>query len=547
MEEMEITMVDNKRMNVKNINKKSSILKYIGVDLGADSGRVILGLFNSVDKIIKIKEVHRFPTKGTYIFKTYRWNLIRFWEEIKRGLIKVIEENLDDLKSFKGIGVDTWGVNLIFLTEDYEFAGLPFHYRDNLTQIGDETWRKMLDPKEVFGITGIQEVVYNGLVHLAGMYKLYPEILKRTKYVMMIPDYFNFLLTGTTTTEYTNATTSQLFDSHKKEWSDKLLKPFGLNNKMFPPLKFPGEKIGVLNKDLLKELELNMGKSGLFDELNKLNIPVWAIATHDTGSAVIGVPATEKDKDGKDQHDEEEDSGDWAFLSSGTWSLLGMEVKSPIINDEAKKFNLTNEGGAFGTIRLLKNIMGLWLLQRCKVIWDAEAELKGQPPLSYSDISELAIKEVGGRVIIDVDSPEFFNPDNMILAIQEHIKRKRNRNSDTQSDIWVPKTIGEITRVIYDSLAYKYGEILKMLEKVTKKKVKRLYIVGGGSQDKLLNQITADTLGIDVYAGPIEATAIGNILMQAYADKQIKSLKEIRQIIRRSFKIQKFAPQKKHI
>lgn len=477
---------------------------YIGIDFGASTGRVILGTLES--NKVSYKEIHRFPTEGTHVFETFRWNVLRFWEEIRIGLKKISEiENLNP----KGIGVDSWGVNLVYLTQENELACQPFHYRDDLIIEGDKKMRELFDMEEVFGITGIQDINLNALVHLSGILTKYPQILKRTEKMVMIPDYFNFLLTGNLSTEYTNATTTELFDAKTKKFSDKLLKPFGFHSENFPKTLFPGDKIGTLHLNVMEEVNLG-------------NIPVYAIASHDTGSAIIGIPA----------------KGDnWAYLSSGTWSLLGIEVPEPIINEKVRKLNLTNEGGAFGTIRFLKNIMGLWLMQRSKDVWDEDARRKGES-LSYSQITKEAEKAEPKRSIISVDAPEFFNPKNMITAIQDHCKDNGQP---------VPKTIGEISRCIYDSLAIRYKEVLKMITEASGKKVEQLHIVGGGSQDELLSQITANELGVDVYCGPIEATAVGNIMLQAYANGTVKNLTEIRKIVSNSFEIKKYSPKSRFL
>ncbi|MFX1255982.1 MAG: rhamnulokinase family protein [Promethearchaeota archaeon] len=480
---------------------------YIAIDLGAESGRVILGTLTSTnDELphLTLQEIHRFQTKSTYIFDSCRWNLIRFWEEIKLGLTKL--STLNNL-NLRGIGVDAWGVNLVYLTNDNELAALPFHYRDNLIYVGDEKLRKELNMKDVFSITGIQEMPINGLVHLYGVATEYPGILERTAKIVMVPDYFNYLLTGTLVTEYTNATTSQIFDIRKHEFSTRLLEPLKMNPSVFPKTVQPGSFIGTLNNSV--QSECNLG-----------DIPIYAVASHDTASAVLGVPA-------------EEDN--WAYLSSGTWSLLGVEISEPIINEDIRKNNFTNEGGAFNTIRLLKNIMGLWLIQRTKEIWDAEAKKEGKI-ITYEHLTVEASQEESNRSIINVDAPEFLNPKNMVLTIQKYCKENNQP---------VPKTRGQITRCILDSLALKYKEVLQTLENILSKKIEKLHIVGGGSQNQLLNQITADYLRIPVLAGPIEATAIGNILMQAFATGSISDLANLRSVVLNSFPITKYEPKKK--
>ncbi|MFW9995811.1 MAG: rhamnulokinase family protein [Candidatus Odinarchaeota archaeon] len=461
---------------------------FLAVDLGADSGRVILGTLSSSK--LSLETVSRFPTKGTYMFNTLRWNVVRFWEEIKKGLSIVAGKKKINLK---GIGVDSWGVNLVYLTGDRELAAIPFHYRDDLINTGDERMRVTLDMDRVFSITGIQELKVNGLVHLFGVKKLYPGVLKRTRSIIMIPDYFNYLLTGRLATEYTNATTTQFFDAKQKKFSEELLKPLDIETSVFPEMLEPGTLIGPLHREV--QLETGLGP-----------VNVYTVASHDTGSAIVGVPA---------------EGDNWAYLSSGTWSLLGIELKTPIITIRARKFNFTNEGGAFGTIRLLKNVMGLWLLQKCKEIWEKESNKM----FSYQELSGEAEKETTDA-IIDIDAPEFLNPRNMVEAIEQHCRENGQKT---------PETRGQIVRCIYQSLARKYQEVISQLEEVTGKKIERLYIVGGGSQDDLLNQIIAGTLKIEVCIGPVEATAAGNIMLQAYATGVVSGLSEIREIIRNSF------------
>ncbi|MHA1338429.1 MAG: rhamnulokinase [Promethearchaeota archaeon] len=514
---------------------KNNVLKndYIAIDLGASSGRVILGSLqkkdvNSLPKI-SYKIIHRFPTGELYLFNTMRWNILRFWEEILAGLKKIsILNNLN----IKGIGVDSWGVNLVYLTKDLELACQPFHYRDSLINDGEIYMRKLFDMKKVYEITGIQEINLNGLVHLCGLKTKYPEILKRTHRICMIPDYFNYLLTGKLCCEYTNATTTQLLDAAKKDWSEYILKNLGLKKEVFPPIHQPGTKLSSLDPSVQRQCGLK-------------DIDVFVVASHDTASAVISVPI--------EMNSNEIKPNECAYLSSGTWSLLGVEINKPIITEKGRKLNFTNEGGAFGTIRYLKNIMGLWLLQKSKAIWDEELK-KGKSlelniptndsdkeninepirEISYAMISEEAKKYEPKRSIIAVDDSAFFNPPNMIKAIQNYCEKTNQP---------IPKSVGEIARCIYDSLAIRYKEVIQMLETALNYKIKRLYIVGGGSQDKLLNQITANELGIEVFAGPVEATAIGNIMIQAYANKFVSNLAEIREIIRNSFEIEHYKPE----
>lgn len=472
----------------------SAGVSFLAIDLGAETGRMVLGTLKQ-NKLF-LEEVHRFPTKGFKDSGVFRWDLPKYWEEIQTGLKKL--SKAADL-NLQGLGVDSWGVNLVYLDKDNELVCLPFHYRDDLIHTGDEMMRKTLDMNRVYEITGIQEVKYNGLVHLFGVKQLYPDILSKTKSIVMIPDYFNFQLTKQLRTEYTNATTTQFFDAHEKCFSGEILQSLDLTTQIFPTTHEPGTMMSTLHDSVSK-------KTGLGP------IPIWSIASHDTASAVVGVPARGEN---------------WAFLSSGTWSLVGVEIDSPIINEDSRRFNLTNEGGAFGKIRLLKNVMGLWIVQQCRDVWMQETGF----PLSYGELSEEAEYQ-GVNYIIDVDAPVFFNPPNMIEAINQRCK-------DSGYDI--PKNRGQYIYLVYNSLAARYQTVIEELETASGVSIKQLYIVGGGSQDTVLNGMIASRLrGIEVYAGPTESTAIGNIMLQAYAKGFVSSLEEIREIVRSSFELQRY-------
>lgn len=470
----------------------SDATSYIAIDLGAESGKLLVGTLRS--KRLTLETLHRFPTKGFYDDDVFRWDLPSYWNEIKVGLSRA-----SGRMDLQGIGVDSWGVNLVYLNREDELICLPFHYRDSLIHTGDKEMRKALDMDRVYEITGIQEAIYNGLVHLFGVRELYPSVLSDSNSIVMIPDYVNYLLTGDLATEYTNATTTQFMDARSKSFSEEILRLLGLTPDHFPPTQNPGSQLGTLRESVQKETGLGP-------------IPVWTVASHDTASAVMGVPA---------------EGDNWAFLSSGTWSLLGVEIDSPIINEDSKRFNLTNEGGAFGTVRLLKNVMGLWILQQCRDIWQMETG----SPLSYEEMSSEAEAQAVDFTI-DVDSPELFNPPNMVEAITTLC---------IQQGSYIPENRGQIIHLVYSSLAEKYEQVLDEIEATTKRPIERLYIVGGGSQDSALNQIIASTLkDIKVFAGPSEATAIGNILVQAYANGEVSGLQEIREVVRNSFDIQQF-------
>jgi rhamnulokinase len=334
------------------------------------------------------------------------------------------------------------------------------------------------------------------------MNQKYPEILKECTTLFMIPDYFYFLLTGKKISEYTDASTTQLLDANKRVYSEYMLKKLNLKSKQFPPVTMPGVTIGPLQKEV--------------QELTKLNaIPVHVVASHDTGSAVAAIPHIDASKT-------------WAYISSGTWSLLGIESPEPIISDQVRKYNLTNEGGVDGTIRFLKNIMGLWLIQRCKTEWDAEGNI-----LEHPKIQQLARESPAFQSIVYPDDNRFFNPKSMIKEIQGFCKETKQK---------IPTTVGEIARCVYESLACRYREVLEQIEELNGKKIQQLHIVGGGSQNQVLDQITADMTQKEVITGPVECTAIGNILMQARATGLIKNLKEMREIVTKSFPIKVFTP-----
>lgn len=473
--------------------------QYIAIDLGAESGRIIAG--NLQDSKLSFQEIYRFRTQGTMINGELHWNVIRFWEEIIEGLRK-FHEKIGSIA--EGIGIDTWGVSIVGLDKNDHLRFTPFHYRANIVRDPMlDNMKTAIGEKFIFDITGIQFMALNTSTHMFAMNQLYPDLLKQSATIFMMPDFFYFLLTGTKITEYTNASTTQLLDAKKRQWSVELLKKLGINSNQFPPLIHPGTKIGEITQAVQDQTKL--GK-----------IPVFAVGTHDTASAIAAIPHTDINKP-------------WAYLSSGTWSLLGVEIPEPIINEKMREYNLTNEGGIDNTIRLLKNIMGLWLIQQCKQEWDSD----GKEKLEYSEIMKLAELAPSNQSLIYPDDNRFFNPKSMIKEIQDFCK-------ETQQSI--PQSKGEIARCIFESLACRYREILEMIQELTHQKVEQLHIVGGGSKNTLLCQMTANILQIDVIAGPIEATAIGNLLMQARASGLLKNLTELRTIVRNSFPIDVVTP-----
>jgi len=473
--------------------------RYIAIDLGAESGRIIVGTLT--DNKLEMEEISRFQTQGTMLQGNLRWNVIRFWEEIQKGLRKYVDKFGSEAA---GIGVDTWGVTLVGLNSDDDLAYTPFHYRASIiaAPVLEELIQK-IGKKNIYRTTGVQFMSINSSTHLYAMLEKFPELMKNVKTFFLIPDYFNFLLTGKKVTEYTIASTSQLLDVHKRSWAEDLIKTLGGDPSVFPVIKMPGHVLGPINNEVQE-----------FTGLGK--IPVHLVASHDTASAIAAIPHIDP-------------SVPWVYLSSGTWSLLGVEVSEPVVNDQVCDYNLTNEGGVDSTIRLLKNIMGLWLLQECKREWD-----KGRESLDYGEIA-IATKQASPfRSIIYVDDTRFFAPKSMVKEIKDFC-------SETKQPI--PESKGEIARCIFESLAFRYLEIIEVLQSITNQQIKQVHIVGGGSKNKLLCQMTANATGREVIAGPVEATAIGNLLMQAKSDGYIKDLNHLRKIVSTSFPIEKYSPQ----
>jgi rhamnulokinase len=399
--------------------------------------------------------------------------------------------------------VDTWGVDHVLLSKSNELLSQPFHYRDARTNgIMARAFRRV--PREkIFAATGLQFMEINTLYQLLAWQKNNPEILAAADCLLMMPDFFHWCLSGARVAEFTDATTTQFFHPTKPTWSYDLLKRFNLPTKILPEVVSPGTKVGSLHKSVASRTGLN-------------EISVIAPASHDTGSAVAAVPTTQTEQ------------GTWAYLSSGTWSLMGLEVREAQLSKRVLDFNLTNEGGVDGTYRLLKNITGLWLIQQCKRAFEAKGK-----KVDYSQLVRLAKAATPLRSFIDPDDPRFGNPPDMPAAIRAFCKETRQP---------IPDSEGALVRCTLESLALKYQAVLECLEQVSGKRVEVIHIVGGGSRNTLLNQFTADACNRPVLAGPVEATVFGNVLMQARACSEISSLKELRSIVRNSCEIQTFTP-----
>ncbi len=463
---------------------------YLGIDLGAESGRVIAGVWDG--KTIQLDELHRFANGGVTIAETLRWNTLGLWSEIQTGLALAGKKYG---KSVVSCGVDTWGVDFALLSKSGELLGLPFHYRDVRTRgMLPKTFARV-PRQDIFAATGLQFMELNTLYQLLALQKNNPEILAATETLLLMPDFLHYCLSGAKVAEFTIATTTQCVNPRQRLWAGDLLNKFNLPTKIFPDIVPPGSCIGTLRRALGERTGLGP-------------IKVVVPAAHDTGSAVAGVPAKYSDKP------------NWAYLSSGTWSLLGVELKDALLSPRVLELNFTNEGGVDGTYRLLKNIMGLWLLQQCRRSFNENGSA-----VSYEQLVQLASEAAPFRSLVNPDDDRFLNPPDMPKAIQEFC-RETNQP--------VPETEGQFARCVFESLAFKYAATLDGLEELTGTKIEVLHIVGGGSQNKLLNQFTANAAARPVLAGPVEATVLGNLLVQARSHGELRSLADIRSIIRNS-------------
>ncbi|MCD6354919.1 MAG: rhamnulokinase [Prolixibacteraceae bacterium] len=470
---------------------------FLAFDLGASTGRAILGILKG--NKLELKEIHRFKNEMTRIHGSYYWNIYSLFKELKTGLKKCILKHEIQPDS---IGIDTWGVDYSLVSKSGQLIGLPFAYRDHRTDSAMEKFFSILPQKETYLLSGIQFMQFNTLFQLFASVNEKHSRVQIAENLLFTPDTLNYLFTGIKKNEYTIASTSQLLKPGKPEWETKLFKAAGIPTKLIGDIIRPGTKIG----HILPEIQEDTGS---------IEIPCIAVASHDTASAVASAPAEGKN---------------WAFLSSGTWSLLGIESDKPLVSEKSLEMNFTNEGGVDGTTRFRKNIMGMWLIQECKRIWDEEKVLNWQEIVDLSDSAEPF------KCLVNPDNPMFLNPGNMPRAIQKFCA---NTNQP------VPKTKGEIARCIYDSLVLKYKFTLKQIESITGNKIEKLHIIGGGAHNKTMNQLTANAIGIPVLAGPTEATATGNIMMQAKALGVVKSLTEIRTIIKDSFEIALYLPSPK--
>lgn len=467
---------------------------FLAVDLGATSGRVILATLGG--ERIQLEVLHRFPTPLVEIDGKYYWNINALYEDILQGLTLAGKRQLP----IRSIGIDTWGVDFVFVQEDGTLAGLPRAYRDPYTQGVPEALFERMPRREVYDRTGIQILNFNSLFQLFALRREGASALKDGKQMLFMPDALSYLLTGQKVCEYTILSTSQLMDPHTKQVDEALLSLVGVVKEMIPPVVMPGQEIGRLLPSVAQSTGLG-------------EIPVVAVAGHDTGSAVAAVPASDEA---------------FAYLSSGTWSLMGIELQRPEITERSFALNFTNEGGVDGTTRFLKNITGMWLLEQCRAAWKREGK-----EYSYPEIVEMTRQTAPSAAVINPDAEEFAAPTDMPEAIRAYCR---------EHDLEVPQSDAAMVRLIFDSLAARYAEVLNDLREVAPFAIKTLHIIGGGAQNALLNQMTADACGVEVVAGPAEATALGNVMVQARAAELVGSLAEMRAYIRRSIQTEVFRP-----
>ncbi len=462
-------------------------MSHLAIDIGAGSGRIIRGEVRG-NRIV-LEEVHRFRNDTVRVDGHERWDVEALFKEIMRGLRKAGRAT--------SIGVDTWGVDFALMDSEGELLELPVSYRDPRTRGMDEHFLRIMSRERIYRKTGIQLMQFNTVFQAFAVARRRSRALKRAERLLMIPDYFNYRLTGRMCMEYTNATTTQMLGARTRAWDADILKSIPIDKKLLSPPIFPGDRIGTLLPELA-------AASGLGP------VPVIAPATHDTGSAVACVPAL---------------GTDWAFISSGTWSLVGMELDRPVCTKRAMDFNFSNEGGVAGTYRFLKNVMGLWLIRGLN---DSFSKKR-----SHSELMKLAASARPFERFVDPDCADFLNPRCMRAAFDAYFDRTGQSR---------PKSDGEFARCALESLALAYRRVLNQIHACVDREIRRVQVIGGGSLNGLLNQMTADAAGLPVYAGPVEGTAIGNVLVQAQAMGRIKSLEEGRACVKRSFPVEKFVP-----
>jgi len=468
---------------------------YIAVDLGAGSGRVFLSGLD-IDAML-LEEVHRFQYPPAESDGHLRWDLQRIFEQIKEGLRAAGARARELGRKIQSVGVDSWGVDYGLIDDRGSLVESPVCYRDQRTRDAMEQVFERVSRETIFERTGIQFMPFNTLFQL--FVHAQQGINRDARSLLLIPDVINFFLTGNRVTEYTNATTTQMVNARTGQWDGELLNRLTLPSNLLPNIIAAGTEVGQIRAELATELEIDQ-------------VAVVAPATHDTGSAIAGAPLQKG----------------WAYISSGTWSLVGVERDDVLINEEVARYNLTNEGGAFGTIRFLKNVMGLWILESCRKQWKERGV-----DIDY-EVLLRSVASRGYQAFLFPDDQRFFNPGSMLEAVRGQL------NETGQA---VPNEPAAMAKMILDSLAFRYASVVRRIEALTKQKIEGIQIIGGGSQNSYLNQATANATGLPVMAGPVEATVIGNVLVQSIANARFASLNDAREYVRQNVRLQHFEPQ----
>lgn len=473
---------------------------YLAVDIGASSGRHVLGLLDGGK--LRLEEVYRFENGGVEAAGRLQWDLLGQWSHIRQGLRAAAVKCGGNITS---VGVDTWGVDFGLLGRGDELLGNPYAYRDSRTNGLMEKAFGIVSREEIFRHTGLQFMQFNTLFQLLAMKLSGSPLLDIAESLLMMPDLFHWLLTGVKSNEMTDSSTTQFYDPAKGDWALDLLAKFSLPSRILGPITQPGTSLGLLRQSVAAECGL-------------LTTKVVLPGTHDTASAVMAVPA--RSQPGV--------RPDWCYLSLGTWALLGIESPKPVINDTVLKLNFTNEGGIGGTTRLLKNITGLWLVQECRRVWNHAGA-----NLDWEALNQLSAAASPLRAFINPDAPEFGGPTDMPEAIRQFCAK---------SGQTVPEDKGAVLRCALESIAMKFRQVVEWCEQLNGGRIETIHIVGGGTKNRQLCQFAADSTGRRVVSGPVEATAIGNVMMQAVAAGDVASIAEAREVIRRSFPVEEFEP-----
>jgi rhamnulokinase len=468
--------------------------QFLAFDFGASSGRGIIGSLEN--NKIQLEEIHRFSNNMTFLHGSYYWDIFRLYDEIRAGLASCKQKGIVP----ESVAVDTWGVDYALLDEKGNFLGIPYAYRDHRTDTAMDELFQRIPPEKLYQLTGIQFMQFNTVFQLYATVRDKLPALNLAKDLLFMPDIFNYMLSGIKKTDFSFATTSQLYNPNTGAWEKQIFDTIGVSMDIMQDIVEPGTVLGELHPDLAKEYGLR-------------GVDITAVASHDTGSAIAAIPS-------EDQN--------FAYISSGTWSLMGFESDHPVINDASARLNFTNEGGVGHTFRVLKNIMGLWLIQECKRIWDGQ-----QKKYTFPELVKMSQQAPAFRSLVDPNDARFLNPQSMPNAIAEFCKETNQP---------VPEKPGEFARCIFESLAFAYRKTVEGMKEISDKQIDRIHIIGGGSQNELLCQFTANATGLPVVAGPAEGTALGNIMVQAMAKEFVSSLKEIRQLVRGSFTFKTFEP-----